>query len=182
MTQGRTVLIMKDPEKGNSPSNYRPITCLPVMWKMLTGIISREMYSFLENEGLLPEEQKGCRKGSRGTNDQLYIDERDLEKVKHAKRTWPWGGSTTKKAFDMIPHLWILECLELFGVAENIQVLLANTIKSWRTELTSNGQKLGEVNITKLIFQGDFLSLLLFVTALIPLSLIFRKATADISL
>ena len=29
LTSGRTVLILKDPSKGNIPSNYRPITCLP---------------------------------------------------------------------------------------------------------------------------------------------------------
>ena len=38
MTKGRTILIMKDPERGAAAGNYRPITCLPVMWKLLTGI------------------------------------------------------------------------------------------------------------------------------------------------
>ena len=28
LTQGRTVLVMKDPDIGPIPSNYRPITCL----------------------------------------------------------------------------------------------------------------------------------------------------------
>ena len=60
MTRSRTVLIMKDPEKGTSPGNYRPKTCLPVIWKMLTRIISEEVYQYLDREDLLPEEQKGC--------------------------------------------------------------------------------------------------------------------------
>ena len=64
MTKGKTVLIQKDPAKGNDPSNYRPITCLPLAWKILTGIIAEETYTFLEQRSLLPEEQKGCRKGS----------------------------------------------------------------------------------------------------------------------
>ena len=72
-TKGRTVLIQKEPAKGNDPSNYRPITCLPLAWKILTGIIAEEIYTFLERTFLLPEEQKGCRKGSRGTGDLLYI-------------------------------------------------------------------------------------------------------------
>ena len=29
----------------------------------------------------------------------------------------------------MVPHLWIIECLDLFAVAENIKSLLANSIK-----------------------------------------------------
>ena len=71
MTRGRTVLVMKDSEKGTSPGNYRPITCLPVIWKMLTGLTSEEVYLYLDREDLLPEEQKGCRRGSCGTNDEL---------------------------------------------------------------------------------------------------------------
>ena len=68
-----------------------------------------------------------------------------------------------KKAFDMVPRSWILECMAMFGVAENIRVLLAITMKSWQTVLTSNGVNLGEVNIKRGIFQGDSLSPLPFV-------------------
>ena len=57
MTYGRTVLCKKDPVKGNSVEKLRPITCLPLIWKLLTGIISEDMYCFMENENLLPEEQ-----------------------------------------------------------------------------------------------------------------------------
>ena len=76
MTRGRTVLIQRDVTKGNIASNYRPITCLPFMWKILTGIIAEKVYKSLEERELLPEEQKGCRRGSRGTNDLLFIDKR----------------------------------------------------------------------------------------------------------
>ena len=31
MTNGRTVLCQKDPQKGNTADNYQPITCLPLM-------------------------------------------------------------------------------------------------------------------------------------------------------
>ena len=79
MTYGRTVLCQKDPAKGNSVANFRPITCLPLKWKLLTGIISEDMYRFMENENLLPEEQKGCRRKSRGTKDQLLIDKTILK-------------------------------------------------------------------------------------------------------
>ena len=32
-----------------------------------------------------------------------------------------------KKAYDMVPHSWIIECLDLFGVAEYIKSLLVNS-------------------------------------------------------
>ena len=48
MTYGCTVLCQKDPQKGNAADNYRSITCLPLMWKLLTGVIAEEMYNYLE--------------------------------------------------------------------------------------------------------------------------------------
>ena len=78
----RTSLLQKDKSKGNVASNYRPISCLPLMWKLLTGVIADQIYLHLDQEKLLPEEQKGCRKGSRGTNDLLYIDRAVIKEVK----------------------------------------------------------------------------------------------------
>ena len=75
----------------------------------------------------------------------------------------------------MVPHSWIVECLQLFGIAQNVTNMLADSMKKWRTELTSCGEVLGEVNIRRGIFQGDSLSPLLFVVALIPLSLVLRS-------
>ena len=65
---------MKDPEKSAAAGKYRSITCLPVVWKLITGMISERLYKFLDTEEDLPDKQKGCRKGAQGTNDQLYID------------------------------------------------------------------------------------------------------------
>ena len=42
------------------------------MSKLLTGVIADQIYTHLDQEELLPEEQKECWKGSRGTNDLLY--------------------------------------------------------------------------------------------------------------
>ena len=44
------------------------------MWELLTGVIAEEMYTYLEREKLLPEEQKRFRRRRRGTKDQLSID------------------------------------------------------------------------------------------------------------
>ena len=86
MTKGRTVLMTKNKEKGKATSNYRPITCLPLVWELLTGVIAEEVYGFLEANLLLPQEQKGCRRNSRGTNDQLFVDKMIMREVKMRKR------------------------------------------------------------------------------------------------
>ena len=82
LTRGRMSLLQKDKSKGNIASNYIPKTCLPLMWTLLTGVIADQIYRHLDQEKLLPEEQKRCRKGSRGTNDLLYIDRTVIKEVK----------------------------------------------------------------------------------------------------
>ena len=71
MTLGKTVLCQKVSSKGNAVNNYRPISCLPLIWKLMTGTIAESIYNFLDVNDKLPVEQKGCRKKSRGTKDQI---------------------------------------------------------------------------------------------------------------
>jgi hypothetical protein len=54
--------------------NYRPIPCLPTLYKILASVISSKLYvHFTENKILAPE-QVGCRKGSRGCKELLIVD------------------------------------------------------------------------------------------------------------
>ena len=79
------MLIQKDPTKDNAVGNYRPIACLNVLWKLLTGIITDKLYEHLDNQNLFPEEQKGCRQRSHGTKDQLLIDKAVIKNCKRTK-------------------------------------------------------------------------------------------------
>ena len=74
MVEGRT-LIMKGKSKATLVENYRPIACLNVSWKLLTGIFAEKTYLYLLVSKLLLYEQKGCGKGSRDTKDHLVLDQ-----------------------------------------------------------------------------------------------------------
>lgn len=175
MTKGRTPLIQKDRAKGNVASNYRPITCLPLVWKLLTGIIADEMYTFLDTKIGLPEEQKGCRKKSKGCHDQLFINRMIMREVKMRKRNLSMAWIDYKKAYDMVPHSWILDCMDTLGIDDHVQTLLRQSMKRWKVELTCGDEVLGEIGIKRGIFQGDALSPLLFVVCLMPLSYILNN-------
>ena len=175
MTTGKTLLCVKEVEKGNLVSNFRPITCLPLMWKLLTGILAEEMYGYLETKNILPIEQKGCRKKSRGTKDQLLIDKMVVSNCRRRHTNLSMGWIDYRKAYDMVPHSWITKTMKMYGIAENMRDLIYNSMKGWNTKLTAGNQTLGEVNIRRGIFQGDSLSPLLFVLAMIPLSEVLRK-------
>ena len=80
-----------------------------------------------------------------------------------------------RKVYDMISHIWISACLELFRVAGNTKKYLVNSMSKWKPELTSNGVCLGNVEIRRGIFQGDGLTPPLFMPCMVLLSLISRK-------
>ena len=104
LVRGRTVLIQKDVAKGTVASNYRPIACLPLMWKLLTGVFADKVYDHLLNNNVLPDEQKGCRRKSRGTKDQLLIDKAVLREAKRKRRHLSVAWIDYKKVYDMVPH------------------------------------------------------------------------------
>ena len=175
MTTGRTALVQKDKSKGNVASNYRPITCLPIMWKLLTGIISERLYNYLEETKTIPHQQKGCRRKCRGTKGQLVIDKMVMMNSKRRKTNLSMAWIDYKKAFNMILHSWLIECLEIYGAEKNTIRFPKNTMPNWKTILTSSGTRLAKVNIRRGIFQGDSLSPLLFIVAMIPMTRVLER-------
>ena len=147
LTSGRTSFLQKDDSKGNIVSNCRLITCLQLMWKLLTGVITDQIYAHLDQEKLLAEEQKGCWKVSRGTSDLLYIDRAVIKEVKPRNKNLAMALIDYKKVYDMVPYLWIIECLDLLGVAENIMNFLINSMEKCKVMLCSGKSELGEVEI-----------------------------------
>ena len=75
----------------------------------------------------------------------------------------------------MVPHSWICQCLQIFKISDNIRNLIENSMTKWKVELTSAGERLGEVKIKRGIFQGDSMSPILFVVALIPVSIVLNS-------
>ena len=121
MARGRTILCPKDPTIRNAVENFRPITCLLLMWKLFSGVLSEKIYDHLEAEQLFPEEQKGCRKGSRGTKEYLLVDKMVMRNCKRRKTNLAMAWIDYKTAYDMVPPSWIIKTLQLTGAAQNIQ-------------------------------------------------------------
>ena len=160
MTKGKNTLIQKDPSKGIASNNYRPITCIPMMWKMLTAQIREKIYYSLTSRRLFPDKQKGCRKGARGTAELLYIDQHILNESKTRQKNLAMAWIDYKKAYDMVPQSWIIHCLKMYKISHEVINFIEKTMQTGRVELTAKGRSLTETKIQRGIFQGDALSLL----------------------
>ena len=83
-------------------------------------------------------------------NNLLYIDNAVIKEVKSRNKNLAMAWIDYKKACDMVPHSWIIECLDLFGVAENIKSLLVNSMEKCKVMLCSGISELGEVELKQL--------------------------------
>ena len=87
-----------------------------------------------------------------------------------------------KKVCDMVPQSWIINFLKMYKISHETINFIEKNMKNWRVELTAGGKSLAETKIQRGIFQGDELSPLLLIIAMMPLNHILRKGSAGYKL
>ena len=98
---------------------------------------------------MFPEERKGCRKGSRGTGELLYIDQHILNESKTRRKNLHMAWIDYKKAYDMVPQSWIINWLKMYKISDEIINFIEKTMKTWKVELIAGGRSLAEAKIQR---------------------------------
>ena len=155
-TQEITYLLPKSNET-NIRTKYRPITCLSTMYKILTSIVTERNCNFLDANNILPSEQKRYKKGSYGSKDHLLIDKMLLENSRSRHRNLSTAWIDYRKAFDSVPHTWILKVLQMYKMSPTIINFLTTSMKEWKTNLYLNHSKGSTVCENIIIKFGIFL-------------------------
>ena len=172
-TRGATILLPKDNNTSN-PSKYRPITCLSSLYKILSTIITTYVSAHCEQNGILTEEQKGCKKNTHGCKDQAIIDAVIVGQAVDNQRNLSMAYIDYQKAYDSIPHSFLVKVLEMYKVDPVVVRFLRHAMDKWMTTLQLNGGKdvlrSRTLCIRRGIFQGDSFSPLWFCLAMNPLS------------
>ena len=70
----------------------------------------------------------------------------------------------------------------MYKISDEFINFIEKTMKTWRVEWIAGGRSLTEAKIQRGIFEGDALSPLLFIIAMIPLNHILIKCTAGYKL
>ena len=99
------------------------------MWKVLTAQIREEIYYSLINSRLFSEKQKRCRKGTRGTGELLYIDQHILKESKARWKNLAMAWIDYRKAHDMIFQSWMIHCLEMYKISNEVIKLIEKTME-----------------------------------------------------
>ena len=127
----------------------------------------------------MTSEQRGGKKNCYGCKDQLMINNVILENCKKKKKNLSTAWIDYKKAFDSVPHSWILACLRMYKINPVLTTFIEASMRQWKTNMVlvhdSGVLEMGPISIKRGIFQGDSLSPLLFTMSLNPLSQQLQK-------
>ena len=97
-------LLFNKPNKPRSnPSNYRPISLISHLSKILEKIITTQIYHWAETNNILNKEQSGFRK-NKSTTDKLFQLTQTISQAKKQRRPSSAIFLDVEKAFDKVWH------------------------------------------------------------------------------
>ncbi|XP_067129392.1 uncharacterized protein [Centruroides vittatus] len=126
-TTGKVILIPKN-ENTEDPENWRPIACLPSMYKLLTAILADVLYGCCHENGIIAEEQRGCRRRTRGCKDHLMVNKAILEDAHQSQKNLSMAWTDYQKAYDSVSHEWLLKILDIYKCPSVVKRFLQMTM------------------------------------------------------
>lgn len=141
--------------------NYRPISVLPILSKIIERAIHDQLYSYLTNEGLLSDAQSGFRANHSTTTTLIDVEDYILKNMDEGFATGIIFIDL-KKAFDTVNHSILLKKLENYGVTENEHKWFQSYLSNRSQTVGINSSLSDFDNVSIGIPQGSILGPLLF--------------------
>ena len=178
LPRARTKLIAKN-EITDIAKNYRPIACLNLMYKMYTSFLNTFLSDHCFKNQIISPEQAAGKKGVWGCTEQLLINKAIMTEVRKKRRNPFTIWLDYKKAFDTVPHEWLIYALKLAKVPPQLVSSIEHLLTQWCTVVHLDGENesitTDIIHFLKGIFQGDSLSVILFILTVNPLSFLLRN-------
>jgi hypothetical protein len=179
----RTVPIFK----AGSPllcDNYRPISLLSVISKVLEKYVANKLTSHLTDNNLLYEHQYGFQKG-KSTVHNLLVLTNFVAKEINDKKFVAGLFLDLKKAFDVVNHSILLKKLKKFGIKGKTWEWFRSYLSNRSQKVEINGVLSEEGYLELSVLQGSILGPILFLcfindiyNATLLLTLLFADDTA----
>ena len=146
----------------HSLSNYRPVSLLSVLSKVMEKLINKSMWKHLDNHKLIFDPQFGFR-ASHSTSDALtYIAQR-LSNTINDREEARVVCLDISKAFDRVWHPGLLVKLCALGFAGKLLHWLADYLRNRSMKVILNGKSSSTKFINAGVPQGSILGPLLFI-------------------
>ena len=151
------------PKGGNNQlvSNYRPISLLPVLSKMIEKIVHRRIYKFLGENDILDKRQGGFRPDHSTAKTCTYFTE-DINTAMNNKEITIAVSIDAMKAFDTFNHDILMKKLQQIGIHGSLFRWLINYLSNRKQCTIANNIVSQYRNTTYGVPQGSVLGPLLF--------------------
>ena len=143
-------------------SNYRPISILPSVSKILEKVINKRLYFFLQNSKLFFSNQYGFRK-NHSTLQAVTKLITDIIESNENRETTMSVFLDLSKAFDTINHKLLLSKLEFYGIRGIALDWFKNYLANRKQYVIYNNKTSDNLDITCGVPQKSVLGPLLFI-------------------
>lgn len=146
---------------GSDLDNYRPISRLPCLAKILESIVNKQLQSFLSANSILSTNQSGFRsKHSTTSATMLVVNDiaNALDDRKHCAALFV----DLSKAFDTVDHAILLSKLSSIGVGTDACRWFYDYLKDRTQAVMVDGVKSDSLQLLKGVPQGSIIGPLLF--------------------
>ena len=174
LAQAETVLLPKNAET-QVAKNCQPIACLNIIYKLYTSCLNMFLCDHCEMNNIITSEQAGGKKNIWGTTELLLLNRTVLKEARSKRLNLYAVWLDYRKAFDSVPHEWLLYSLKLAKTPEKLIVAFRELTKIWSTKLHLSGTEESittkTIRFHKGIFQGGIAFLLFYLSYLSTLCL-----------
>lgn len=167
-TDWKKSLVIPVPKVDNStdPSDYRPISLLPIVSKIFERHVFDILYERVESK--LSSKQFGFRKGRSTTDALLYFEHLVMSGFDECRRMKKKAEVLAvffdvQKAFDTTPHAGILDRLASFAIPKNMINLIENYLQGRSSAVKVVDAISDEFTVSRGVPQGSILGPLLFI-------------------
>ena len=143
------------------PANFRPISILPIVGKVIEYFVYNQLNSHIQNNNILSDQQFGFRNNHSTTFLMLDLFDK-IYSAKECKNTPGIIFLDIKKAFDSVSRNILLEKLKHYGIT-GVALKWFESYLSARYQYTKVGKKLSDICIVMFgVPQGSILGPILF--------------------
>jgi len=146
----------------HDPSNYRPVSLLSIISKVMEGLINKTLWKHINKHQLISDKQFGFRAGHSTADALTYVTQKLLD-TKDKRQESRLICLDISRAFDRVWHKGLISKLEALGLKGILLKWLEDYLTNRELKVTINGKTSMAKAINAGVPQGSILGPLLFI-------------------
>jgi len=170
--KNRKIIYIPKTQQPKTPSDYRPLSLLEVLYKIPSRILNRRLTQILPQ--IIGPHQHGFMV-QKGIQEPSVLVTHMIQDANQGNKPLQVVSFDLEKAFDRVSHICIVQALRAFGVPEIMVEALSSLCLTGYAQVEVNGKKGILITIRTGSGQGDPPSSTMFLIATEPLNRALAK-------